>query len=162
MSQQTQYRMHWWFFVDRLVPWIFAAAVMMGVFFLFEAAVERFELPSHMKSSFQYGVVIVIVAGSVLSLAISAIQWSCTRLVIAEGELKYAKGVLNRTVARVPIPEIASVDLHQSLFQRIMGTGDLVVDMRGATLLRMKLLDDPEGIQNAVLSLRPQAEPGVI
>lgn len=154
MSKETPHRMHWWFFVDKLVPWIFAGALLAILLAMSGMVSDRFALPANLYSRIQISTVALIAIGAVSSVLISAVQWSCTRLTIEEDQLVYAKGVLNRTVAKIPIQEIASIDLHQTLFQRIMGTGDLLVDMRGASLLRMKLLDDPEAIQNAVLSLR--------
>lgn len=154
MSEDTSHRMHWWFFVDKLVPWMFAGALLAILLVMSGMVSDRFALPANLYSRIQISTVALIGIGAVSSVLISAIQWSCTRLTIDGDQLVYAKGVLNRTVAKIPIQEIASIDLHQTLFQRVMGTGDLVVDMRGASLLRMKLLDDPEGIQNSVLSLR--------
>lgn len=151
---KTVHRMHWWFFVDKLVPWLFAAVALLGLLALSGLVPDRISVPHDLYGRVRYYFGAFIAVGAVLSILIAFVQWSCTTLTIEGGYVVYAKGVLSRKVAKVPAQEIASIDLQQTLFQRILNTGDLVIDMRGVSLLRMKLLDDPVGIQNAVLALR--------
>lgn len=153
-SARSVHRMHWWFFADKLVPWLFAAVALVGLLALSGMIPNRFSVANALYGRVQYYLGAIIFAGAVISILIAIVQWACTTLTIEGSYIVYAKGVLSRTVAKVPVQEIASIDLRQTLFQRILNTGDLVIDMRGASLLRMKLLDDPIGIQNAVLAMR--------
>lgn len=146
--------MHWWFFVDKLVPWLFAAAALMVLLAFSGMVPARFAAPHDLYGLVRFYFGAAIAAGALLSILIAVVQWFCTSLTIEGGYVVYAKGVLSRTVAKIPVQEIASIDLHQTLFQRILNTGNLVIDMRGASLLRMSLLDDPVGIRNSVLEMR--------
>lgn len=153
------HRMHWWFFVDKLVPWLFAAAallVLLAISGLVPSSLplSRVSVPHDLFDRVRFYFGAAIAAGAAISMLIAVVQWLCTTLTIEGGYVVYAKGVLSRSVAKVPVKEIASIDLTQTLFQRILNTGNLVIDMRGASLLRMKLLDDPVGIQNTVLEMR--------
>lgn len=108
------------------------------------AAVERIHL----------SVALLSLGLFVWALLASWVSWYFTHLLISDDHLVYSTGVLNRKVAKVPVQEIASIDLHQTLFQRMIGSGDLVVDMRGASLLTMRMLKRPQDIQNRVLAMR--------
>jgi hypothetical protein len=66
-------------------------------------------------------------------------------LTLDDDYLIFETGIIRRSVSKIPLQEIASIDLNM---------GDLVVDMRGASLLRMRGLDDPAGIQNTVMEMR--------
>ncbi|WJS87215.1 PH domain-containing protein [Paracoccus sp. TOH] len=157
--KRVVHRMHWWFFVDKLVPWLFAAGAFLMLLAFSGMVPDRFPLSRLSVPQDLYGRVrwyfgAAIAAGAVISMLIAVVQWTCTTLTIEGGYVVYAKGILSRTVAKVPVQEIASIDLTQTIFQRILNTGNLVIDMRGASLLRMNLLDDPVGIQNTVLEMR--------
>ena len=115
---------------------------------------SRLSMPHDLFGRVRFYFGAAIAAGVVISILFAVVQWSCTTLTIERGYVVYAKGVLSRTVAKVPVQEIASIDLQQTLFHRILNTGNLVIDMRGASLLRMNLLNDPVGIQNTVLEMR--------
>lgn len=115
MSKEAPHRMHWWFFVDKLVPWMFAGALLAILLLMSGMVSDRFALPANLYSRIQISTVALIGIGAASSVLISAIQWSCTRLTIDGDQLVYAKGVLNRTVAKVPIQEIASIDLGSRL-----------------------------------------------
>ena len=153
------HRMHWLFFADKLVPWLFAAAVFLVLLAISgmvptSLPLSRLSMPHDLFGRVRFYFGATIATGVVISILIAVVQWSCTTLTIERGYVVYAKGVLSRTVAKVPVQEIASIDLQQTLFQRILNTGNLVIDMRGASLLRMNLLNDPVGIQNTVLEMR--------
>ena len=153
------HRMHWWFFVEKLVPWLIVAVALLALLAISGLIPSRFPLSRVSVSQdlfnrvrFYHGA--AIAAGVLISILIAVLQWYSTTLTIEGCYVIYAKGVLSRTMAKVPVQEIASIDLQQTLFQRVMNTGNLVIDMRGASLLRMNLLNDPIGIQNTVLKMR--------
>lgn len=148
------HKMHWLFFVDRLVPWLLAVGFLAGLFVLSGRMSVGIQVPRELYGLLRYVLIGIVFGGAILSILAALVQWLSTTLTVEGGYLVYETGILNRTVAKIPVQEIASIDLRQSLLQRILNTGDLVIDMRGVSLLRMKLLDDPVGIQDAVLSMR--------
>lgn len=144
------HKMHWWFFVDKFVPWIIAAVVLV---FVGKVSVYNPLMDDLYVRTYRYAAAL-IVAGMTISFLVSFAQWSFTTLTLDNGYLVYEKGIIRRNVAKIPVQEIASIDLQQSIFQRLLNTGDLVIDMRGASLLRMRLIDDPVETQNAILGVR--------
>jgi len=146
--------MHWWFVVGKLIPWLIAGATVSAFFAMIWLISHRFPIPSNLDGLIRNGLFALILAGAILSALVALVQWFCTTLTLEDGYVVYAKGLLNRSVSKVPVQEIASIDIRQSLFHRMLNAGDLIIDMRGVSLLRMNLLDDPIGIRNAVLDMR--------
>lgn len=147
---QVVYKMHWWFFVDKFVPWLIASVVVVviGNVAILNPLIFDLYQRVHVYAAW------FIVGGMMLTFIAAFIQWMFTTLTLEDGYLIYEKGIIRRAVAKIPMQEIASVDLRQSIFQRFLNSGDLTIDMRGASLLRMRQLDNPEGVQNAILRER--------
>lgn len=147
---ERRYKMHWWFFFSSLVPWVFAIAFVLILGVIAGLNPVSLELYDRFRNVF----IVIVLAGAVLSGLATTVKWIFTTLTVGEGHIVYEKGILNRTVAKVPVQEIASIDLRQTLFQRMLNTGDLVIDMRGVSLMQLNLLSRPSEIQDKVLAMR--------
>jgi len=144
------HKLHWWFFAIKLIPWI----ILMVVFIIIGQVVALWPILSDFYSQYYYIGAFIILGLMTVGFVIGYLQWIYTTLTLGEGYLVFSQGIISRRVAKIPLQEIASIDLQQSIFQRFLKTGDLVVDMRGASLLRMYGLDDPASIQNRVMEMR--------
>ncbi len=144
------HKLHWWFFAIKLVPWV----ILTIVFVIIGKLTVLVPVVDEIYMQYYYIGASIILLLMALGFLIGYLQWLYTTLTLDKGYLIFSTGIIRRSVAKIPLQEIASIDLRQSIFQRILNTGDLVVDMRGASLLRMNGLDDPAGIQNRVMELR--------
>lgn len=54
-----------------------------------------------------------------------------SQLTITDQEVRYEKGILSKTRKEIRLPAIRSVRVHQSLSQRIFGTGDVEIYSAG-------------------------------
>lgn len=54
-----------------------------------------------------------------------------TRLIITDREVRYEKGILSKTRKEIRLPAIRSVRVHQTLGQRIFGTGNIEIYSAG-------------------------------
>lgn len=54
-----------------------------------------------------------------------------TKLTITDREVRYEKGILSKTRKEIRLPAIRSVRVHQSLGQRIFGTGNIEIYSAG-------------------------------
>lgn len=144
------HKLHWWFFVNKLVPWLLIAVLLV----LLGQVTALSPLIHDIYQRFYYYAAAIILVLMVIGFLIGFAQWSFTTLTLDRSYLIFETGILRRSVSKIPVQEIASIDLQQSIFQRFLNMGDLVVDMRGASLLRMRGLEDPLGIQNKVMELR--------
>lgn len=58
-------------------------------------------------------------------------QWITTDFVLTTDRLIYRKGVLSRQGREIPLERLNDVSYHQSLFQRMLRAGDLLVESAG-------------------------------
>jgi len=58
-------------------------------------------------------------------------EWITTDFVLTTDRLIFRKGVLSRQGKEIPLERLNDVSYHQSLFQRLLGAGDLLVESGG-------------------------------
>jgi uncharacterized membrane protein YdbT with pleckstrin-like domain len=58
-------------------------------------------------------------------------EWVTTDFVLTTDRLIFRKGVLSRQGKEIPLERLNDVSYHQSLFQRLLGAGDLLVESGG-------------------------------
>ncbi len=58
-------------------------------------------------------------------------QWVTTDFVLTTDRLIYRKGVVSRQGKEIPLERLNDVSYHQSLVQRVLGAGDLLVESGG-------------------------------
>ena len=59
-------------------------------------------------------------------------------------------GVLNILVQSIPLSQIESVDIAQTLPGRVFGYGDVIVQGSGSTVLRLEQVADPIRLMSAI------------
>lgn len=58
-------------------------------------------------------------------------KWATTHFVITTDRLIYRHGVLAKTGIEIPLERVNTVFFSQSIFERILGSGDLVIESAG-------------------------------
>lgn len=95
----------------------------------------------------------------VLGLAVVALgfflarlaQWMTTEFVLTTDRLIYRKGVLARQGREIPLERVNNVSYEQSLLQRMMRAGDLLVESAGESgQSAFGHFSDPQGTQNEI------------
>ena len=95
----------------------------------------------------------------VLGLAVVALlfflgrlaQWMTTDLVLTTDRLIYRKGVVSRHGREIPLERINDVSFTQTLFQRMLRAGDVLIESGGERgQSSFGHFADPQGIQNEV------------
>jgi membrane protein YdbS with pleckstrin-like domain len=74
------------------------------------------------------------VAALVLSaawLAATYVRWATTRLVVTDTRLIERRGVLSRKGREIPISALTDIGYRQTIFGRIIGMGDVVLESAG-------------------------------
>jgi uncharacterized membrane protein YdbT with pleckstrin-like domain len=59
------------------------------------------------------------------------LRWATTNLVLTNDRLVFRSGVLSKQGRELPLERVADVTFHQSLFERVLGAGDLIVESGG-------------------------------
>lgn len=131
-------RRHWWFFVPRLTALI--AAVILGVLLLV----------SHLPQGVQViGGLLVI--GCLAWFGVRYIIWSNTEFVVTTERLISRHGVITKKGIEIPLQRVNTVRFSQTLFERLLGHGDLMIESAGPE--GQQSFDDvrnPTAVQNEI------------
>jgi uncharacterized membrane protein YdbT with pleckstrin-like domain len=139
---------HWWEFVP---PTAVGAA---GAVFGFMSS----EIAGADSNDFMKMLEWVAVRGSWLLVVVcvawlvkSGLQWSRTHFVVTNHRVIYREGLIARTGVEIPIRRVNNVNFHQSVFERIVGSGDLLIESGGEDGQSMFAnIRDPEQVQNII------------
>ena len=78
-------------------------------------------------------------------------QWLTTDFVLTTDRLIYRKGVVARQGREIPLERLNDVSFEQTLLQRVLRAGDLLVESGGEHgQSRYGHFSDPQGIQNEI------------
>ena len=78
-------------------------------------------------------------------------QWLTTDFVLTTDRLIYRKGVVSRQGREIPLERLNDVSFQQTLFQRMLRAGDLLVESGGERgQSQFGHFADPQGIQNEI------------
>ena len=128
---------HWWFLVGPIVATIAASALAVVL-----ARVE-------VDYVWLVGLVLVLVA--LLWLFVRYLKWRTTNFVLTTDRLIHRVGVLAKQGREIPLERINDLTVNQSLFERIIRAGDVLIESggeRGQSLLSD--LPNPFAVQNAI------------
>lgn len=133
---------HWWFFAESLAGLI--VAIGLGIFVLmtdFSGAAG--DVLNVLAAVF----VLVCLAW----FGVAYMRWSTTNFVVTTDRLIYRHGVLAKQGIEIPLDRVNTVFFRQSLFERMLGAGDLVIESAGE-MGRQSFSDvrRPSAVQNEI------------
>jgi membrane protein YdbS with pleckstrin-like domain len=111
-------RPHWWFLTGpvALVVVAIAGAITAGVENAPNAAVW---------------VAVAALVVAVGWLVARYVLWATTRLTVTTSRIIERRGVLARRGREIPLTALTDIEYHQSLFERIIGAGDVLLESAG-------------------------------
>ena len=108
-------RPHWWFLTGPIV----ATAVTLAA----AIALRNVDYASL--------VALVLMLLSVLWLLVRYLKWTTTNFVLTTDRLISRQGVLRKAGREIPLERINDISVNQSLFERIIKSGDLMIESAG-------------------------------
>jgi membrane protein YdbS with pleckstrin-like domain len=111
---------HWWFFAKPLTALVVAVAA--GVWAL------TYDGTGDGIIQAVAGVAVVVTLAWFL---VTYAQWATTNFVITSDRLIYRHGVLAKKGIEIPLERVNTVFFSQSIFERVLGSGDLVIESAG-------------------------------
>lgn len=131
-------RPHWWFFAPQVMTLV--GMIAFGILSLV------FSVPQ---------IVQIILAAGILAVLIwflaRYVVWSQTSFVITTDRLIDREGVFNRQGIEIPLERVNTVFFKQTLFERMIGSGDLAIESAGEQ--GAQIVDDirkPLNVQNEI------------
>lgn len=112
------FRPHW---KSLVIPAFWTVLVIIGV-----ALTPR--LPSGLPRNLTY---IIILLGWIMVAVVPTIRWWFTQFVLTDERLILRKGVIARSGVEIPLEVINDVIFSQTIFERLLGFGDLIIESAG-------------------------------
>ncbi|MEX1003971.1 MAG: PH domain-containing protein [Acidimicrobiia bacterium] len=137
-----EFRPHWQFLV---LPMVFFVVAVVAIVFAFA------QLDGGARWILVLGALAVWIILSVKRVA----DWLTTQYVITNERVVYRAGVFSRSGIEIPLESITNVAFSQSLVERFIRSGDLVIESAGETgQSRYADIPDPEQLQSLVYQQR--------
>ena len=70
----------------------------------------------------------VLILVALVYFALNYARWVTTNFVITNERIIYRAGLVARRGTEMPLEKINTVDFHQSVFERLLGAGDLMIE----------------------------------
>ncbi len=140
---------HWWFFAEPVMALVTSVIVGILVRVFLDGDAERFL--TYLS--------IVAIIGTAVWLAGTYAKWANTNFVITSDRIIFRSGVLSKSGIEIPLERVNSVHFNQSVFERIIGAGDLLIES-GSELGQQTFTDvkDPDRVQNLIHAQMEQNE----
>jgi uncharacterized membrane protein YdbT with pleckstrin-like domain len=74
---------------------------------------------------------LVVLGFSLLGTLANYVRWRCIDFVVTSDRIVVRNGVLSKSGLEIPLDRVMNISYHQALWERILGTGDLVVESAG-------------------------------
>jgi hypothetical protein len=103
---------------------------------------------------------------SVAWLIVRLLDWRTTYFVVTSHRLIFRRGLLSRTGIEIPLEKINNVNFHQSIAERILGCGDLIIESASeggqSRFTEVVNPDRVQGIIHTAIQERLQNGPGMV
>jgi uncharacterized membrane protein YdbT with pleckstrin-like domain len=131
-------RPHWWYFAKNIVA---------SVLLILLAAVVLAKL-NYAVTQAALGILAIIWAGW---LAVKYFQWTNTHFVVTSARVIFRTGALGKQASEIPLDRITNIRFRQSLWERIIGAGDIDIESAGRDA-QSNFTDvwHPDGVQQEI------------
>jgi uncharacterized membrane protein YdbT with pleckstrin-like domain len=133
---------HWWYFAE-------AAVSLLGSMVLGIVVLTR----KGNSSLLNVGqvVALALLVGTALWLIVRYLKWITTNFVITSHRLIFRQGVVAKSGIEIPLERVNNVNFSQSVFERILGAGDLLIESGGEDgQQRFTDIRHPDKVQNLI------------
>ena len=141
---------HWWYFAEPVAALV--GSIILGILALV------FDVGGTFGDILKWLVLVLIVV-SAIWLVVRYLKWTTTNFVITSDRLIFRAGVLAKMGVEIPLERVNTVHFSQSIFERMTGSGDLVIES-GAEDGQQRFSDirRPDRVQNLIHSQMEENE----
>jgi len=76
---------------------------------------------------------LAVLAVAVVNLLVRYVKWTTDNFVVTTERLIHRAGVIAKGAVEIPLNRVQTVRSHQSVFERMIGAGDLLIESAGET-----------------------------
>ncbi len=137
------FRPHW---KSLVIPAAWTLLVIVGL-----ALVPR--LPD--ESWLRLSTIAILLVGWLVVAVVPALRWWFTQFVLTNERLVLRKGIVARSGVEIPLEVINDVIFSQTVFERLLGFGDLIIESAGEMgQSRFSNIPNPDGFQAELYRVR--------
>jgi uncharacterized membrane protein YdbT with pleckstrin-like domain len=78
-------------------------------------------------------VFLAVLAVAVIFLLVRYVKWTTTNFVVTTERLIHREGVIAKNGIEIPLDRVQTIRFNQSIFERMIGAGDLLIESAGET-----------------------------
>src|SRR3954470_20391634 len=113
-------RPHWWYFAKHIAASIVLVVLLVLIF--------QYHGTPHDISFDLWGLLALVWAGW---LGLQYLNWTFTHFVVTNSRVIFRTGVLAKHGVEIPMDRISNINFNQSIWERIIGAGDLEIESAG-------------------------------
>jgi uncharacterized membrane protein YdbT with pleckstrin-like domain len=132
---------HWWFFAKAACALV--GSIVVGI-------VVRVLLDGDGEKVLTWAAIVLIII-SVVWLIVRYMKWATTNFVVTNDRVIFRAGVFAKSGIEIPLDRVNNVIFGQSVFERMIGAGDLVIESGGETgQQRFTDIRSPDRVQKLI------------
>lgn len=135
---------HWWYFAEAVASLV--GAIIFGIV----VASMRSGNDGALWDGLGYISIALLIGTAVWSI-IRYLKWSTTSFVITSDRIIFRNGIIAKSGIEIPLERVNNVNFKQSIFERVIGAGDLLIESGGETgQSRFTDIRKPENVKNLI------------
>lgn len=132
---------HWWYFAEPVLALV--GSIVLGI-------VSLTVLDGDVSKVVKWLALILIVVTAIW-LVLRYAKWATTNFVITSDRIIFRSGVVAKSGIEIPLERVNNVLFHQTIFERMLGAGDLLIESGGEDgQQRFSDIRHPERVQNLI------------
>jgi uncharacterized membrane protein YdbT with pleckstrin-like domain len=133
---------HWWYFVGPVIAVV--GSIVLGVLSLVLLGGDDLGDASRWAA-------LVVIGLCAVWLVVRYLKWATTNFVITSDRVIFRSGVLAKRGIEIPLERVNNVLFKQSIFERMLGAGDLLIESGGEDgQQRFSDIRRPDRVQNLI------------
>jgi uncharacterized membrane protein YdbT with pleckstrin-like domain len=135
-------RPHWWYFGRQILTGVPLVVVI--------AAILSWDSKGFVRDAAGWIVTALVVVWAVW-LTVKYLAWSRTYFVVSNQRVVYRTGIMARHGVEIPLERINNINFHQSIWERLIGAGNLEVQSAGEQgTSSFDFVRHPDGVQQEI------------
>ncbi len=132
---------HWWYFSEAVLALV--GSIVLGIVVLVALDGDAEQILGYIS--------IALIIACAIWVAVRYAKWANTNFVITSDRVIFRSGVVAKSGIEIPLERVNNVLFNQSVFERMLGAGDLLIESGGeAGQQRFTDVRRPERVQNLI------------
>ena len=112
---------HWWSFAEPVAALVASLALAVLVFVVADGDVQKWLSV----------VTLLLIVGTAALVVVRYGRWATTHFVVTNDRVIFRTGIIAKSGIEIPLERVNNVNSAQSMFERMVGAGDLMIESGG-------------------------------